>query len=35
MDKLVPQVGVNVVEVMSNIHTITEFDHGFITPLHG
>jgi len=29
------RLGVNVVEVMSNIHTITEFDHGFITPLHG
>lgn len=35
MTTIVSKVGLNTNEIMSNIHNITEFDHSFITPLHG
>ena len=35
VQRIAPKIGVNAIEVVSNIHTITEFDNDFITPLHG
>jgi predicted alpha/beta-fold hydrolase len=35
MDKIISKIGINSHNVVSNIHTISQFDSSFITPLHG
>lgn len=35
MDKIISKIGINSHSVVSNIHTISQFDSSFITPLHG